>query len=131
MQPVALCTGFGIKPVFFPFLLLFSMLSKAQMNVVSEDPCHIQAHRQNLFSMVGSPMPSNQLFSKPKSRVQRLMKTAISMKAPSSHCYHSPNLSKASAIAWFFTMSMSPRPRQKWGKIKNTDFRISLMLFSF
>lgn len=48
-----------------------------------------------------------------------------------SHCCYLPNLSKASAIAWFFTMSMSPRPKQKCGKIKNTDFRISLILFSF
>lgn len=45
--------------------------------------------------------------------------------------FHLPNLSRASAIAWFFTMSMSPRPRQKWGKMRKTDFRMSLMSFSF
>ena len=44
---------------------------------------------------------------------------------------YSPNLSRASAIAWFFTMSMSPRPRQKCGKIRNTDLRMSLMSLSF
>lgn len=44
---------------------------------------------------------------------------------------HSPNLSKASAIAWFFTMSIKPRPRQKWGKMRKTFFRMRLMLLSF
>lgn len=38
-----------------------------------------------------------------------------------------PNLSKASAIAWFFTISISPLPRQKWGKMRKTFFRMSLM----
>lgn len=38
-----------------------------------------------------------------------------------------PNLSSASAMAWFFTMSMRPRPRQKWGKMRRTFFRTSLM----
>lgn len=43
----------------------------------------------------------------------------------------SPNLSKASAMAWFFTMSMRPRPRQKWGKTRKTFFRTRLMSLSF
>lgn len=83
------------------------------------------------LSVEGSPRPSHQPFSKIKAKVSRPMQTPISVKTSCSQCCHSPNLSKASAIAWFFTMSMSPRPRQKCGKIKNTDFRISLMLFSF
>lgn len=41
-----------------------------------------------------------------------------------------PSLSMAFAMAWFFAMSMSPRPRQKWGKIRNTFFRSLLTSFS-
>lgn len=50
----------------------------------------------------------------------------VSSKSKSVNCIL-PNLSRASAMAWFFTISISPRPRQKWGKIRKTFFKISLM----
>lgn len=40
-----------------------------------------------------------------------------------------PSRWNASAMAWFLAMSMRPRPRQKWGKIRKTFFRILLTSF--
>lgn len=40
-----------------------------------------------------------------------------------------PSRWNASAMAWFLAMSMRPRPRQKWGKIRKTFFKILLTSF--
>lgn len=42
-----------------------------------------------------------------------------------------PKPLKRVAIAWFWAMSMSPRPRQKWGNISSTFFTMSLMRETF
>lgn len=108
-------------------VVVVSKTALSLFSVLSQDPGRLSS----TLSVEGSPAPSPQPPSKTKVRVPGLMPAAISAKTSSNLRCHSPNLSKASAIAWFFTISMSPRPRQKCGKMRKTDFRISLMLFSF
>lgn len=133
-QPLAFGTGFKLKAVFsLPPKLpsLFSHCCPGQM-AVSQDPCHNQLCCHQSYQWRRSLCPVTSVFAKQRPGWQGPCKLSSQLKhPPSNRRCHSPNLSRASAIAWFFTMSMSPRPRQKCGKIKNTDFRISLMLFSF
>lgn len=115
MQPVALCTGFRIKPVFFPFLLLFSMLSKAQMNVVSKDPCHTQVHCHEPFLNGGKSYAQSPAFFQTKVQSteahenchlhESTLKPLLSLTKPFqgiSHClvFHHVNEPPSQAKMW-------------------------------